>query len=105
MDYYEKLILNVKGLNNRFPDGDDPFKIVTRLCEEAGEVAKSVNHAEKTGIKSEKYGEHDKKEMAKEVMDVLRVALQVAVKYDLRDELEQHIDASCQKLKDDGYLS
>lgn len=35
-DYFEKLYHIVDGLNRRFPDGNEPFQIITRLCEEAG---------------------------------------------------------------------
>jgi NTP pyrophosphatase (non-canonical NTP hydrolase) len=32
------------GLNRRFPDGDEPYQIMTRLLEECGELAQQVNH-------------------------------------------------------------
>jgi len=76
---YEKLLAATQGLNRRFTDGDDPFKIVARLLEESGELAKEVNHFEGTGIKREKYGPPDREHLAKEIMDVMRCALQVAV--------------------------
>ena len=61
-----------KGLEKLFPDGNDPFKIVTRLTKESGEVAREVNHIEGTGRKKEKYGQPDKKKLAKEIQDVMR---------------------------------
>ena len=47
-----------EGLNARFqPNGDDPFRIVTRLAEECGEVATEVNHFERQGVKVARFGE------------------------------------------------
>lgn len=92
------------GLNARFPKGDQPFQIITRLCEEAGELAKAVNHFEGTGIKNEKYGLPDKKELAKEVQDVMRAALQIAEHYGVIEELKSSIDESHTKLKQDGFI-
>lgn len=36
---YEKLLAITHGLNRRFPDGNHPFQIMTRLLEESGELA------------------------------------------------------------------
>lgn len=93
-----------EGLNHRFPDGNEPFQIMTRLLEECGELAQQVNHFEGGGIKRQKYGEPDKTKMAKEVMDVLRAAVQIALYYDLRSELETTLEASYQKLKEEGHI-
>jgi NTP pyrophosphatase (non-canonical NTP hydrolase) len=43
-------------LNKRFPDGNQPFQIITCLCEEAGELAQVVNHFEGS-VKRQKMGE------------------------------------------------
>ena len=45
----EKLYQLAKGYTNRFPDGNDPYQIATRILEECGEVASEVNHFEKSG--------------------------------------------------------
>ncbi len=100
----DKLYAVTLGLNRRFPNGNDPFQMMTRLLEESGELAKDVNHFEDTGIKREKYGPPDKSHLAKEVMDVLRCALQVAIYYGVETELETHIQNSYQRLKNEGYL-
>ena len=100
----DKIIQIVKGLNMAFPDGNDPYKIITRLAEECGELAKEVNHFEHSGIKLEKYGEPSKEAMAKEVQDVIRCALQVAVYYGIEEELEVSVERSYQKLKTDGFI-
>ncbi len=66
----KKIYMIAKGLNNRFGGDDDPFRITTRLLEEAGEVASEVNHLERCGLKKEKAGEPDRKKLAKELQQV-----------------------------------
>jgi NTP pyrophosphatase (non-canonical NTP hydrolase) len=100
----DKLWQITEGLNHRFPDGNDPYQIMTRLLEECGELAQQVNHFEGGGIKRQKYGAPDKTKMAKEVMDVLRAAVQIALYYDLRSELETTLEASYQRLKEEGHI-
>ncbi len=103
--YFDRLLLNVVGLNAKFPDGASPFQIMTRVCEEAGELAQAVNHVEGSGIKIEKYGPPDLAHLADEVHHVLRVALAVAVHYGIVDEVKASIDRSTARLQADGYLS
>jgi NTP pyrophosphatase (non-canonical NTP hydrolase) len=43
----EKLYALAKGYTNRFPNGNQPYQITTRILEECGEVASEVNHFEK----------------------------------------------------------
>jgi NTP pyrophosphatase (non-canonical NTP hydrolase) len=102
MDMYEQLIQISKGLNDLYPKGNEPFQIITRLCEESGELAKMVNHFEGSGMKNEKYGKPNKVALAKEIQDVLRSALQVALYYDVEDELVQSINQSVEKLRERG---
>jgi NTP pyrophosphatase (non-canonical NTP hydrolase) len=71
-DYFERLLRNVAGLNAKFPGGDEPFQMMTRVCEEAGELAKAVNHVEGSGIKIEKYGPPDRPHLAEEIHHLLR---------------------------------
>lgn len=77
----EKLYAITCGLNRRFPSGNHPFQIMTRLLEEGGELAQMVNHFEGTGTKLEKYGPPDKSRLAKEVLDLLRCSLQIVIYY------------------------
>ncbi len=56
----DKLYKIAEALNARFPDGSDPFMIVTRLAEECGEVAAEVNHFERKGVKVERLGQPDR---------------------------------------------
>jgi NTP pyrophosphatase (non-canonical NTP hydrolase) len=100
----DKLFPITQGLNRRFPDGNDPFQIMTRLLEECGELAQLVNHFEGAGIKGEKYGVPDESKLAKEVMDVLRCGLQVAIYYGIEQELESKINDSYDKMKQEGLI-
>nr|HET6902479.1 hypothetical protein [Ktedonobacteraceae bacterium] len=103
-DYFTKLNQIVDGLNEWFPNGNAPFQIVTRLCEEAGEIAKAVNHFEGTGIKLQKYGEPDRAALAKEVQDVICAALSIARYYGIEAELEHSLDNRYLRLIDEGYI-
>ena len=66
-----KLYLLAEGMNNRFPNGNEPFQIATRILEECGEVAKEVNHWENSGIKHQKYGEPKKEDLAHEIRQAI----------------------------------
>ena len=91
-------------LNRRFRDGDDPFQIMTRILEECGELAQQVNHFEGKGVKKEKYGEPDKNKLAKEVQDVIRGALQIAIYYGIEEELVESLESSYRALQKEGYI-
>lgn len=100
----DKLYKIAEGLNTRFPDGNDPFVIVTRLAEECGEVAAEVNHFEGQGVKAEKSGPPDRKKLAKELQDVMRAVLHLALYYDLQTELEESVDKSYHRVIDEGLV-
>ena len=100
----DKLYKIAAGLNNKFPDGNDPFMIVTRLAEECGEVAAEVNHFERKGVKVERLGAPDRKKFAKELQDVMGAVLQLAQYYDLQTELEASIDAYYRRVVDEGLV-
>ncbi len=104
LDDLERLFRIVDGLNARFPGGDEPFRIVARLCEEAGELASAVNHFEDTGVKRAKHGAPDPMTLAKEIQDVLRAALAVARHYGVEQHLRDSIDASYRQLLAQGYI-
>ncbi|GLV55363.1 hypothetical protein KDH_22100 [Dictyobacter sp. S3.2.2.5] len=104
-DYYEKLILTTDAYNRKFPAGNDPFQIITRLCEESGELASAVNHFEASGVKHQKHGPPDKAALAKEVQDVIRSALTIARYYGVEQELKDAIDYSYQVKLREGFIS
>ncbi len=93
------------GLNKRFPNGNEPFQIIARLAEECGELAAEVNHFEGAGVKQEKWGEPNRSKLAKEIMDVVRCALQVAMYYQVEDELEKTIEIHRQRMVNEGLIS
>lgn len=95
----EQLFAVAADLNQRFPSGNDPFKIMTRLFEECGELAEQINHFEGTGIKQQKLGEPDTQKMAKEIKDVIRNVLQIALYYEIEQEVNQSFEQSYQLLQ------
>lgn len=103
-DDLTKLYLSVEALNKRFPDGNQPFQIITRLCEEAGELAQVVNHFEGSGIKRQKMGEPSREHLAKEVFDVLRAALSIARYYGIEQELHELINTNIARCREQGLL-
>ncbi|MCB0187620.1 MAG: hypothetical protein KDE31_25300, partial [Caldilineaceae bacterium] len=88
----DKLYRICEALDKKFPDGNNPFFIVTRLAEECGEVATEVMHAERRVVKVERYGEPDRAKFAKELQDVMRAVLALAAYYELQEELEASVD-------------
>ena len=47
---FAKLYKIGEGLNTRFPDGNDPFMIVTPLAEECGEIDDSYQRVVDEGL-------------------------------------------------------
>lgn len=100
----EKLYQLAKGYTNRFPDGNTPYQIATRILEECGEVASEVNHFEKSGIKTQKHGQPSKQHMADEIKQAVNALIQLAMYYGVESELEASIARSIEKMKDEGLL-
>ncbi|MCM1124984.1 MAG: hypothetical protein NC429_00795 [Lachnospiraceae bacterium] len=42
---FDKALIMAKGMNNRFPAGNSPYEIMTRLLEECGEAASIISRA------------------------------------------------------------
>ena len=103
-DYLAKLYLSVEALNKRFPDGNQPFQIITRLCEEAGELAQVVNYFEGADVKRQKMGEPIREHLTKEVFGVLRAALSIACYYGIEQELHELIDTNIARCREQGLL-
>ncbi len=100
----DKLYLMAKGHNKRFPDGNKPYQIVTRILEECGEVASEVNHFENSGIKNLKHGEPSKEKLASEIKQALNALVQLAIYYECQAELEESIDYSLERMKNEGLI-
>ncbi len=77
-----KVLYEVADLYNaRYPDGNEPFRILSRLTEELGEIAAEVNHLERTGAKVVKRGEPEPGNLGYEIADLLHNALALARYY------------------------
>ena len=100
----EELFKLAKGLNARYPKGNEPFQIVTRLAEECGEVASEVNLWEDSGIKRQKHGEPKKEAMAGEIKNVLSCAVQLALYYHVEAQLCESIGQSIERLQKENLL-
>ena len=98
----DKLYQLAKGYTNRFPNGNNPYQIATRVLEECGEVAR--DHFEKSGIKAQKHGEPSKQHLADEIKQAVNALIQLAVYYNVESELEASIDRSLEKMKEEGLL-
>jgi len=101
---FAELITMAKGMNNRFPEGNKPYEIMTRLLEECGEVAKEVNHFENSGTKSLRHGEPSKEKLAGEIRDVLNALMQLTVYYQVEGELEEAVNKSIESLMSEGCI-
>jgi NTP pyrophosphatase (non-canonical NTP hydrolase) len=75
---------------------------MTRLLEEAGELAKEVNHFEGSGIKAEKYGPPNREDFAKEIKHVLLLALHIAAYYHLEQDLRASVELSYLRIRAEG---
>jgi NTP pyrophosphatase (non-canonical NTP hydrolase) len=104
VDILEKLYRLAKGYARRFPSGNEPFQMATRLLEECGEVASEVNQWEGSGLKNIKRGEPSKMQMATEIKQALATLMQIAAYYSVEDELSLSIDKSLEKMKDEGLI-
>lgn len=92
------------GLNERFPEGKDPFKIIACLLEECGELAAEVNHNENIGLKNQKHGKPEKERIAHEAKNVIWNVMRLIKYYDLEDELDKSFRDSYRRLKENGYI-
>ena len=100
----DKLTAITGGYAHRFPDGDEPFQIMTRLLEECGELAQQVNHFEGSGVKQAKHGEPDRAALANEIKQTIVGALRVAQYYGVEKELEDSIEWSYRRLREEGHI-
>lgn len=101
----DKIITMAQGMNKRFPEGNTPFQIATRILEECGEVASEVNHFENSGTKSLRHGEPSKEKLASEIKDAMNALMQLALYYGVEDELEASIEKSMRSLTSEGYIT
>lgn len=92
------------GMNHRFPEGNNPYQIATRLLEECGEVAKEVNRQEGSGTKVQRHGLGSKRDLAGEIRDALNALSQLCLYYGAHPELDRAIGESLEALRGEGYI-
>jgi NTP pyrophosphatase (non-canonical NTP hydrolase) len=102
---FEQLRAVARGFSRRFPEGNDPFRMMTRLLEECGELAQQVNHFEGSGVKREKHGEPDRAQLAHEIRDVLTCVARVMDHYGVEAEVAASIELYYQSLKREGFIA
>jgi NTP pyrophosphatase (non-canonical NTP hydrolase) len=104
LETFAALVEVVTALDRRFPDGAAVFQRVSRLCEEAGELAQAVNRRESMGLKASKDAPPADAEFAQEVQDVLRAALGLAAHYGLLGDVERSVERSYRRCQRNGDL-
>ena len=100
----KRLSVLAQGMNNRFPEGNTSYQIVTRILEECGEVASEVNHFENSGTKIERYGTASMENLAGEIKDAMNALMQLALYYDVVSEVEEAVEKSIANLTNEGYI-
>ena len=100
----EKLYLMAQGANKRFPKGNEPFQMATRLLEECGEVASEINLWEDTGIKRKKRGEPKKENLANELRQAMVALAQIAIYYNVEKEIQECIESSLSTMRTEGLI-
>lgn len=100
----DKLYKICEALGVRFPGDTDPFRILARLLEESGEIARQVHIRESTGRKRAKHGEPYDEHLAKEIQDVMTAVLDIARHYGIEDKLEARVDAGYRRAVSEGLI-
>ena len=100
----DKTLIMAQGMKKRFPNGNNPYEIMTRLLEECGEVASEVNHFENSGTKTLRHGEPSKQKLAGEIKDVLNALMQLTIYYGVEADVKKEIDKSISQLTAEGYI-
>lgn len=100
----ERFYQMVEASNRRFPEGVEPFQMVTRLMEECGEVAAEVNLWEGSGLKRQKHGEPRKEDLANEIRQAMVELAKIARYYHAEQELEDSIARSLARSRAEGLI-
>ncbi|MGW6771138.1 hypothetical protein ACWGBX_12050 [Streptomyces sp. NPDC055037] len=75
------------------------------LAEETGEVAQQINRLEGMGVKRERHGEPDIDDLTKEVLDVVRCAVTIAMHYGCGDDLRALTSEKLASYRREGWVS
>ncbi len=101
---FTTLMRVTQGLTRKFPHGNEPFQLMTRLLEECGELAQQVNRFEGSGMKRDKYGDPDRVQLAAEASHVLRSIVQIIQYYHIEDEVAVAVEGTYERLKQGGFI-
>ena len=100
----EKFYKMVEASNKRFPNGVEPYQMATRLLEECGEIAAEINLWEDSGVKRQKHGEPKKENIANEIRQAMVELVKIAKYYNVEKELEEAIEISLSRSKEEGLI-
>ena len=97
------LVETSRMLTAKYPKKHGAFERVVNLAEETGEVAEQINIWAGTGLKREKHGDFDPQHLAAEISDVMRVAVGIALEFDIIDLVGDEIRSRhSQAVRDSG---
>ena len=82
---FTNLLIICQALDAKFPHGADIFQRVSRLCEESG-----------MGVKRRKHGQPQYDNLIKEIQDVMRCAVGIAMYYGVEREVVAAITRSAE---------
>lgn len=100
----EKFYKMVEASNKRFPNGVEPYQMATRLLEECGEIAAEINLWEDSGLKRQKHGEPKKENIANEIRQAMVELVKIAKYYNVEKELEESIETSLERSREEGLI-
>jgi NTP pyrophosphatase (non-canonical NTP hydrolase) len=103
-DTMEILMKIAQAQTKRFPAGEDPYKNVCRILEEAGEVAWEINHYERKGIPIDKGNRQDKEHIVLEAFQLCEVTCQLLQYFDLTTDFKDFIADTYQTYIEKGYI-
>lgn len=87
------IVATAQRLTSKYPKRHGAFERLGQLTEETGEVAEQINIWAGTGLKRQKHGEFNPQHLATEVCDVIRVAVGIALEFDIVDLVGHEIRA------------
>lgn len=105
MDLLNKISLIAQAQSKRFPNGDEPFKIMSRLLEECGEVSWELNHYERANVSVERNCKDNKENIVNEAFQVVMVLNQLLQYFDLSEDFVNKIEMVYKEFQDKGYIN
>ena len=94
-----------KAQTERFPNGNDPYKIACRLLEEAGETVWELNHFERNGVSVQVKSNENKENFVLEMYQVFLTLVQMLQYFGLEPEFRKCIETVFNEYVNKGYLA